>query len=151
MLPLPFSCGGTEGTDKQEVVVKYNAAEITEGQKITVSEFEVLGGKPTFAFKFVVTNNADKDIDMKLVETRNFDLTKYSSAVCLTTCQPGDKNKTQEWALGTLAFEEDVEVLYDLYVDDDTAAGTIPVEMSVSNGSKVVNFSIDFVYTPAAE
>lgn len=78
-------------------------------------------------------------------------MTKYSSAVCLTTCQPGDKNKTQEWALGTLAFEEDVEVLYDLYVDDDTAAGTIPVEMSVSNGSKVVNFSIDFVYTPAAE
>lgn len=64
------SCGGTEGTDKQEVVVKYNGAEITEGQKITVSEFEVLGGKPTFAFKFVVTNNADKDIDMKLVETQ---------------------------------------------------------------------------------
>lgn len=138
----------------KEAFELYNAADdkpITEGSTIEVTSFGDSFGDPEATFDLKIKYNHE-EADLKATEVRNFDLTKYSSSMCVNSiCVPGSKDKTQEWDLGTYYENDEKQIRLYITVSKDyqKEAAEMPVELSITDGTKTVKFNVVYKYTPA--
>lgn len=133
-----------------KVTNKADNKEIKDGDVITVTNFDSSFGTPEAIFYMDFTFNHEDAKDYAITETRNFNLEKYSSAMCIDQCVPGTKDKTQVWPMGDYAKGDEKAVQYHVYVSTDamSEAADFTSELTVSNGKNQLSFTVKFAYTP---
>ncbi|MGM9806290.1 MAG: hypothetical protein ACI3Z7_07690 [Candidatus Aphodosoma sp.] len=143
--------GNQTETTTFKVTNKADNKEIKDGDVITVTNFDSSFGTPEAIFDMDFTFNHEDAKDYTITETRNFDLAKYSSAMCINQCVPGTTDKTQEWPMGDYAKGDEKAVQYHAYVSKDTVneAAVISADLTISNGQTQLSFTVNFAYTPA--
>lgn len=134
-----------------KVTNKADNKEIKNGDVVTVTNFDAAFGSSEAIFNMGFTFNHEDEMDYTITETRNFDTEKYSTAMCIGTCLPGTKDKTQEWPMGNYAKGDEETVQFHGYVPEETMseAADFSADLTISNGKDKLTFTVKFAYTPA--
>lgn len=152
------ACGDNQKPDAAfsvfmtDEIVTEGGQEVTNGSTVDVTHLVSNEFQTEMIAHLYIKNNSEAKQSYTIKEIRKFDNVKYPTAMCISTCMPGNSEKEQTWDSFDIENGEAKAFQAHLTIQNDVKAeaAICPLDLEISNGTETFKVTLNFEYTPAA-
>ena len=124
--------------------------EMQNGDTIVAEKFDEFANTVEFTGYVNISSLLESPLNVKINEHRTFDLTNYSSEMCVDMCMSSNEEINQTWNIGNLEPEAQQKFTGHVCIGDSVLSvpANIVSEYEVTDGKCSAKFVVKYVYTP---